>query len=61
MIIIKKSYTLVSIYWQDLTHLPLVPYICVSESVNIGSDNDLSPIRAKPLSKSMLGYCQIHP
>ena len=32
----------------SLTHLPLVPHICVSESsnrVNIGSDNGLSPIQ----------------
>ena len=29
-----------------LTHLPLVPHICVSESVSFGSDNGLSPISA---------------
>ena len=29
----------------SLTHLPLVSHICVSESVNIGSDNGLLPIR----------------
>ena len=28
-----------------LTHLPLVPHLCVSESVSIGSDNGLSPFR----------------
>ena len=28
-----------------LTHLPLVPHICISESVSIGSDNGLLPIQ----------------
>ena len=28
-----------------LTHLPLVPHICISVSVSIGSDNGLPPIR----------------
>ena len=32
-----------------LTHLPLVPHICVSELVSIGSDNGLSPVRHKAI------------
>ena len=32
-----------------LTHLPLVPNICVRESVNIGSDDGLSPIRRQAI------------
>ena len=30
---------------HKLTNLPLVPHICRSEWVSIGSDNDLLPIR----------------
>ena len=32
-----------------LTHLPLVPHICVSESVTIDSDNGLSPNRRQAI------------
>ena len=32
-----------------LTHLPLVPHICVSELVSIGSDNGLSPIQRQAI------------
>ena len=32
-----------------LTHLPLVPHVCVKESVNIGSDNGLSPNRRQAI------------
>ena len=38
-----------SCYALDLTHLPLVPHICVRESVNNGSDNGLSPIRCQAI------------
>ena len=31
------------------------------EWVSIGSDDGLSPIPPKPLSKPMLGYCQLEP
>ena len=42
---------------SSLTHLPPVPYIYVSASVNLRSDNSL--FSAKPLSKQMLAYCQL--
>ena len=47
---------------DELTHLPLVPCIYVSSNrVSVGSDNSLSPIRTKPLSEAVLGYCQLDP
>ena len=44
-----------------LTHLPLVPHLCVIESGSIGWDNGLSLYDAKPLSKPILGFCQLDP
>ena len=41
---------------NDLTHLPLMPHICVSESVKIMVCRLFG---AKPLSKPMLDYCQL--
>ena len=38
--------------YMPLTHWGRVPYICVSKSAIIGSDNNLSP-----LAEPMLGYC----
>ena len=32
-----------------LTHLPLVPHICVSKLGSIGSDNGLSPIQRQAI------------
>ena len=34
-----------SLYVKGLIHLPLVLHICVSESISIGLDKGLSPIR----------------
>ena len=34
---------------NELTHLPLVPHICVSELVSIRSGNGLSPIRRQAI------------
>ena len=46
-----------------LTHLPLVPHICVNESnqVSIGSDNDCRLFGAKPLFEPLLCYYKWDP
>ena len=44
-----------STHWSQVTH------ICISKETIIGSDNDLSPGRAKPLSEPMLEYCYLDP
>ena len=46
-----------------LTHLPLVPHLCVSESnrVNIGSDNGLSPILRQAIISTNDGLLSIGP
>ena len=47
--------------WTNLTHLPLVPHICVSESVSIGSDNGLSPIWRQAIIRTSAGLLSIRP
>ena len=50
----KFTYGLVQDYNNSpfmplLTHLPLVPHMCVSAAVSIGSDNGLSPMRRQAI------------
>ena len=44
-----------------LTHLPLVPHICVNELGSIGSDNGLSPIRRQAIIWTNDGLLSIGP
>ena len=44
-----------------LTHLILVPHMCVSERVGIGSDNGLSPVRCQAIIWTTTGLLSIRP
>ena len=46
---------------QLFMYHPLVPHICVSEWVSIGSDNDLSPIQRQAIVETNTGLLSIEP
>ena len=47
----------VELFKEQLTHWGQVTYICVGTHTDIGSDNGLLPVGAKPLSEPMMEYC----
>ena len=54
-------YTVISVRWFRTVISPSCRIFTSVNRVSIGSDNDLSPIRRQPLSKPMLGNCQLDP
>ena len=52
---------MVSLGHNDVTRLPLVPHICVTECLSIGSDNGLSPIRRQAIIWTNAGLLSIEP